>query len=164
MNRCSFPDCIKPRRTQKPGLCETHRTHVKRYGAPRPIRYPQTDPCRIVDCLLPHEARGVCKKHYRIVGQYGMTPETYNALLESQGGGCAVCGVKECASGNEWAIDHDHSCCPDRKNCCGKCNRGLLCMTCNVGIGNLQDSPDLMRKAAEYVEGFNTEASNQGSP
>jgi hypothetical protein len=29
--------------------------------------------------------------------------------------------------------------------------RGLLCRTCNIGIGHLRDSPTLITSALEYV-------------
>ena len=34
----------------------------------------------------------------------------------------------------------------------GHCNRGLLCRTCNVGIGNLQDSIEILKSAIKYLE------------
>ena len=43
------------------------------------------------------------------------------------------------------AIDHNHS--------TGQI-RGLLCSLCNFGIGYLKDSPDLLRKAAQYLDDY----------
>lgn len=83
--------------------------------------------------------------------RYGFTAEQYAELLEAQGGGCAICGETN-QSGRSLAIDHDHACCPDQ-NSCGKCVRGLLCDGCNLGIGKLRDNPNLLRKAAIYIEG-----------
>jgi len=66
--------------------------------------------------------------------QYGLTPHEADALLSL---GCRVCG-------NEAThIDHDHA---------TGAVRGALCSNCNTGIGLFQDSPDLMRTAAEYLE------------
>ena len=42
-------------------------------------------------------------------------------------------------------IDHDHACCPDEKSSCGKCIRGLLCLSCNTALGLIERKYDLAR-------------------
>lgn len=75
----------------------------------------------------------------------GMTLEDYARLFSEQGGKCAICrtadtGVKK----NNFPVDHDHK--------TGKV-RGLLCDRCNTSLGQFEDNPDLLRKAADYLEG-----------
>jgi dihydroorotase-like cyclic amidohydrolase len=41
------------------------------------------------------------------------------------------------------AVDHDHK--------TGKV-RALLCRNCNTGLGNFQDSPELLKTAIQYLE------------
>lgn len=43
-----------------------------------------------------------------------------------------------------FCIDHNHQ--------TGEI-RGLLCSPCNRAIGQLQDNPNILRKAANYLEG-----------
>jgi hypothetical protein len=80
----------------------------------------------------------------------GITLDDYNALLASQGGVCAICGKPETTMRlgtlRELAVDHCHV--------TGKV-RGLLCSQCNHGLGNYRDNPELLRKAAEYLECHN---------
>ena len=80
----------------------------------------------------------------------GITVEQYEWALAAQGGACAIC-----KSANWGAygphIDHDHTCCPVRSRTCGKCFRGLLCQSCNHGIGNLKDDPVIIAAALAYV-------------
>ena len=40
-------------------------------------------------------------------------------------------------------IDHDHT--------TGKV-RGMLCHDCNTSLGKFRDNPDILRKAADYLE------------
>ena len=79
--------------------------------------------------------------------RYGLTQEAYDALLESQGGACGLCGdVVE-----RFHVDHDHSCCPDRTSC-GQCVRGLLCVNCNPMLGQAKDSIERLQCGIRYLE------------
>lgn len=82
------------------------------------------------------------QRDYELKRKFGITLEEYEELFDTQGGVCFICG-QPCSSGRSLAVDHDHS--------TGKV-RGLLCGACNTGIGKLQDDPELLRKAAEYLE------------
>ena len=81
------------------------------------------------------------KREQRLRSDYGLTPEIHMELLRRQNGLCAICGKLD-PSGT-LDIDHCHV--------TGKV-RGLLCGSCNRGIGQLGDNPDRLRKAAEYLE------------
>jgi len=76
----------------------------------------------------------------RLQHKYGINHSEYAALLETQGGGCAICG----ASDSTLPVDHDHS---------TGAIRGILCHSCNVSLGHMKDNPDLLRAAALYLEG-----------
>jgi hypothetical protein len=84
--------------------------------------------------------------------RFKMTPEDWDALLESQGGGCAACGETE-SGRHRFHVDHDHNCCSGEVTC-GKCIRGLLCEHCNKALGHVHDNPQLLRKLAHYLEDF----------
>lgn len=60
-------------------------------------------------------------------------------------GKCHNCEVPEVECNQHLHLDHDHNCKIDNF-------RGWLCNNCNCGAGNLKDSPELMRKLAEYIE------------
>lgn len=84
---------------------------------------------------------------------YGLTPEKYREMLEEQGGVCKICGQPPCQGRTLLSVDHDHSCCP-KGGSCGECVRGLLCEECNKAIGIMRDSPERLRKAADYLEHY----------
>ncbi len=74
---------------------------------------------------------------------YGLSMDAYYAMLASQGGCCALCGVP---FGSTRAtaphVDHDHA---------TGANRGILHAQCNVGLGSFRDDPGLCEQAAAYL-------------
>lgn len=83
---------------------------------------------------------------YQRFRNYRISADQFQEMVRAQAGECAICR----RTGVPLAIDHDHSCCPAAKTC-GKCIRGLLCNSCNRGIGLLQDSRDVLVRAIEYL-------------
>lgn len=77
---------------------------------------------------------------------YGLSWEEYENLYLTSQGACSICSkplslLKE--EHKETAhVDHCHT--------TGKI-RGILCRSCNRGIGYLNDSPERLHKAAEYL-------------
>lgn len=79
--------------------------------------------------------------------RYGITKEFWETESAK---GCQICGT----TSGTLHVDHDHNCCPGQKACCGKCVRGLICGSCNRGIGLLRDDHELVAKAAAYLRKY----------
>lgn len=79
-------------------------------------------------------------RHYR--KHYGITLSEYNSMLKAQKRRCKICGKKKTQM-RKLCVDHCHE--------TGRI-RGLLCSTCNTGIGSFYHDPELMLKAIEYIE------------
>lgn len=97
--------------------------------------------------------RAAASRRHRLT-RYGLTEEAFDALLATQGGGCAICGSPDPRTHHgRWHVDHDHACCPSSsdKPTCGQCVRGLLCGPCNTGLGHFEDDPDRLESAARYL-------------
>lgn len=78
---------------------------------------------------------------------YGITLEDYTKLLRQQKGVCAICGEPETriVHNKLSALSVDH---------CHKTGlvRGLLCSSCNLVIGNANDSLDILQRAIIYLK------------
>ena len=75
--------------------------------------------------------------------KFGISLKEYTALLETQGGGCAICGGGPTGKQVWLSVDHDHA---------TGVIRGLLCHSCNAAIGMLKDDPALCKAAGSYLE------------
>ncbi len=74
---------------------------------------------------------------------YSLTLADYDALLEKQGGVCAICGKPELHPRFRFlSVDHDHK---------TEKIRGLLCFRCNRAIGLLGDDLSLLPKIRQYL-------------
>ena len=73
---------------------------------------------------------------------FGMTYDEYKNLLETQGGKCAICSKTPKENKKMLGVDHDH-----------KTNkvRGILCSTCNQGIGLFHDNIEHLANAIKYL-------------
>lgn len=73
---------------------------------------------------------------------YGISLADYDELLEAQGNRCAICGMTPEENGQRLLVDHDHE--------TGEI-RGLLCYSCNVGLGHFKDNPHNLAEAIKYL-------------
>lgn len=84
--------------------------------------------------------------------RYGLTIDDLHGIIQTQGNRCMICertlapyGMKpgrEQGGGGETHIDHDHA--------TGKF-RGVLCRSCNQGLGKFRDDPSVLLRASLYV-------------
>ena len=81
--------------------------------------------------------------------RFGISAEQYENLLRGQGGVCAGCKTKPVELA--LSVDHNHNCCAGRTSC-GKCIRGLLCASCNLAIGAVKDSVNILNNLQHYLE------------
>ena len=86
-----------------------------------------------------------CLRKQKVVRTYNITPEEYDKLYSKNE--CCICGNKEqigvYGKVKELAVDHCHT--------TGKV-RGLLCQSCNVGLGAFKDNTDFLQKAINYLK------------
>jgi hypothetical protein len=97
--------------------------------------------------------------------RYGLTLESFDALLASQGNRCGNtgCSVTEPGGfGNQWHVDHDRRCCPNLRGCV-KCIRGLLCSKCNQALGLLGENTDCILGLKFYIQKYHNSLDNVSS-
>ncbi|MBK7092444.1 MAG: endonuclease VII domain-containing protein [bacterium] len=89
------------------------------------------------------------KRLANVLKTFGITVEQYYAMHESQNGVCAICGGN--SSSGRLRVDHCHS--------TGKV-RGLLCDSCNLGLGKLGDTAKSLEKALLYLRAAEEQVEN----
>lgn len=87
------------------------------------------------------EKAAVIYRRRNLKQKYDLTIEEWDALAISQNYECAICH-SDCSEKGSLVVDHDHD---------TGAIRGLLCKTCNRGIGLLKDSVNVLLNAANYL-------------
>lgn len=80
----------------------------------------------------------------RLVSQYGIDIDTFEAMRFLQDNLCKLCGQPESVKDRELAVDHDHA--------TGEV-RGLLCFKCNTALGRVADDVESAKKVLAYITG-----------
>ncbi len=127
------------------GMCQNHyaRWHHRERVAKDPTllkRYQQRKSNRKFDPRT-REIDFIARRRSSLRRDFGITLETYQRMLETQSGGCAICGGHD---GEKClAVDHCHVTLRVR---------GLLCQNCNQALGKMSEDPARLRAAATYLE------------
>lgn len=81
----------------------------------------------------------------QLKAKYNLTTALLLKILEDQNNSCAICSKKLIYPDKNTHVDHDHN--------TGKV-RGILCHTCNTGLGKLGDRIETLEKALNYLKGI----------
>lgn len=148
---CKIANCDRPATAKD--VCLMHYRRFRRHGTYDLGLVKTCETCETSFRTEQHNARNCPKCAERLPWassvklNYKLSVAEFLRMLTEQGDVCAIC--KRNPDGH-FAVDHDHACCPGKKSC-GRCVRGLLCRSCNWAIGHMQDDPQRLRAAADYL-------------
>lgn len=77
---------------------------------------------------------------------YGITISEYNEMYALQNGKCVICSVFKSIDGKRYDrlyVDHNHE---------NLKIRGLLCLSCNMGLGKFKENIEFLKNAVKYME------------
>jgi hypothetical protein len=77
----------------------------------------------------------------RLRKTYGWSPEAFKEALDKQGNSCAIC--------LETFKETPHA---DHAHCLPPIPRGLLCASCNAGLGFFRERPEVLLRAVDYIK------------
>ena len=121
----------------------------KHCGVSKPLTefYPRNNGCKVC-CNLrasewnknnPDKVKDIRRKN-KLKQKYGITVDEYDKMFEEQNGVCYLCGNTH--DRRHLNVDHCHT--------TGKI-RKLLCDKCNMALGLVNDSKELLTKMIGYL-------------
>lgn len=111
------------------------------------VKYAATEKGRQTLARQKKTPKALANRRRRALKQfYGISPDEFEALFVAQGGHCALCPRTAAdQAGRGLHVDHCHV--------TGRV-RGLLCSSCNRGLGHLGDDEAGLLRALAYVRGL----------
>lgn len=139
MKSCSNPEC--PEDNPQP-LTNFHKQSMGKHGRNARCRVCVTKAQVDREKNNPQTMRRRRNSHY--LREYGITLEEYESMLELQDYKCKICGAEDSGHPHtdNLVVDHCHQ---------TGVVRGLLCNSCNRGIGIMNEDPERMMTAAMYL-------------
>lgn len=107
-----------------------------------PERYQQLDKLRKKRFRSKHPT---AQMDYHFRSCYGISFAQVESMRAEQKGLCAICKLPPRGRMGKGVLQVDHN------HTTGKVRR-LICDPCNRGLGNFNDDPERLRKAAQYLE------------
>lgn len=140
-------ECSKCR--QRKSFSEFHKRHDSWHGLNHSCRECK----RTADATRKRKRPNQDAEYFRSIQiAYGCSKKQYEYLFDAQDGRCAICGrghkvkfIKGGKAAKRLSLDHCHN---------SNAVRGLLCQTCNAGIGMLKDSVELLESAIFYLKKY----------
>ena len=86
------------------------------------------------------------------LSNYGLTISEYNKMFNEQNGCCLGCEKHQTELKKRLCVDHCHT--------TGKV-RGLLCTSCNAGLGQLKENVSIFNNLIKYINNFSESAGVQ---
>ena len=88
-----------------------------------------------------------CRRIKTLTYRYGISNEDYDSFMHTQKGVCAICGTATPTENHDETrpnlyVDHCHT---------SGAVRGLLCSSCNTGLGLFKDNPERLKAAIQYL-------------
>jgi hypothetical protein len=83
---------------------------------------------------------GEIRRRANLKCAYGITPEEFDSIFQSQGESCAICKKK--FTQYRWCLDHCHA---------TEKVRGVLCHSCNTLLGHAKDNEQTLIDAVFYL-------------
>lgn len=103
----------------------------------------RSDPFSIKEVASNRKKSANKSRSKRLFERYGLTQEGWDYLLLSQNSRCAVCSTIQPGK-RGWQTDHNHS---------TGMVRGILCLTCNIIVGHVENGwPILVPAIEEYLK------------
>jgi len=74
---------------------------------------------------------------------YGITKDDFDEMLKGQEYKCKICGLRSSELKRTFHLDHCHDTLKIR---------GILCPSCNTGLGLFRDNIEVLKSAVKYLE------------
>ncbi len=129
-----------------------HAKHKERINKRHKLTYHKNREKHLARRKKWHERHPEKDKNSRLFLRYKLTLAQCEAMDKAQEGKCLLCGQDPTITKRgrkQLVVDHCHK---------TGTVRGLLCDVCNRALGMFQDSPTLLRIAADYLENTIKEA------
>ena len=102
----------------------------------------------------------MASRKHNLKHRYGITEEDYEELLVKQKYSCKICGQKpdknQTLPDKNQTLPDKGQTKPDKPLYVDHCHqtkaiRGLLCHKCNIALGHMNDDPEQLERAANYL-------------